>query len=362
MNNPDSARGRALLVAAVAALVPTSVAAAPSTRSSAGSPPRSGAATAAPAARDPSTLADALADRLGARSPGSYLDRATGKLVVTITDRADAALVRAQGAVPRLVKRTSATLRAATETLDRTAAVRGTAWAVDPETNQVVLSVDDSVTGARLARVQAAARRLGDAVRIERIPGILTTKISGGKAIYSSGSRCSLGFNVRNKAGTRFFLTAGHCTDIGATWTNGNTTIGKRRAGSFPGNDYGIVRYTNSKIKKAGVVHLYPGSQDITKAGKATVGMSVKRSGSTTRVRSGRVTALNATVNYAEGTVRGLIKTTVCAEPGDSGGPLFRGKTALGLTSGGSGNCLFGGTTFFQPVIEPLKAYNVQVY
>ncbi|MEU0296361.1 serine protease, partial [Streptomyces cavourensis] len=33
-----------------------------------------------------------------------------------------------------------------------------------------------------------------------------------------------------------------------------------------------------------------------------------------------------------------------------------------GLTSGGSGNCSSGGTTFFQPVVEALNAYGVSVY
>ena len=74
------------------------------------------------------------------------------------------------------------------------------------------------------------------------------------------------------------------------------------------------------------------------------------------------MTALNATVNYAEGTVSGLIRTNVCAEPGDSGGSLFAGGTALGLTSGGSGNCSTGGTTYFQPVTEALSRYGVSVF
>ena len=50
------------------------------------------------------------------------------------------------------------------------------------------------------------------------------------------------------------------------------------------------------------------------------------------------------------------------AEPGDSGGSLFDGTAAIGLTSGGSGNCTFGGRTFFQPVTEPLSVYGVSVY
>lgn len=89
----------------------------------------------------------------------------------------------------------------------------------------------------------------------------------------------------------------------------------------------------------------------------------MKRSGSTTGVHSGTVTGLNATVNYGGGdVVSGLIQTNVCAEPGDSGGSLFAGTKALGLTSGGSGNCSSGGTTFFQPVTEALSAYGVSVF
>jgi len=60
------------------------------------------------------------------------------------------------------------------------------------------------------------------------------------------------------------------------------------------------------------------GSQDITSAVNATNGMSVTRRGSTTGTHSGTVTGLNATVNYGGGDiVYGMIKTNVCAEPGD---------------------------------------------
>ncbi|MGW3965856.1 trypsin-like serine protease [Amycolatopsis sp. NPDC005003] len=47
----------------------------------------------------------------------------------------------------------------------------------------------------------------------------------------------------------------------------------------------------------------------------------------------------------------------MCAEGGDSGGPLFtRDGAAIGITSGGSGNCRTGGVTFFQPVTTALLA------
>ncbi|WP_250033266.1 S1 family peptidase [Paractinoplanes maris] len=316
-------------------------------------------ASAAPAG-DPSFAPSALSQKLdaqfGVNDAGSYIDDA-GKVVVNVTDAATARSVKAAGAVPRFVTRTGAELASADNALKSSLKTPGTAFAIDPVSNQVVVEVDSTVTGAALAAVQATVAKLGDKARIQQAPGAITTKISGGDAIYAGGSRCSLGFNVRSGS-TYYFLTAGHCTRAASTWTNGSATLGTRAGSSFPGNDYGIVRYTNTTITKSGTV----GSQEITSAGTPAVGATVTRRGSTTGIRSGRVTALNSTVNYAEGSVSGLIRTTVCAQPGDSGGSLYAGTTALGLTSGGSGNCTSGGTTYFQPVTEPLSVYGVQVF
>ncbi|WP_367040386.1 S1 family peptidase [Streptomyces sp. Je 1-332] len=239
--------------------------------------------------------------------------------------------------------------------------VAGTAWSVDKATNRLVVTADSTVSKAEIAKIKEAAGSNAGALKVERTPGKFSKLISGGDAIYASSWRCSLGFNVRSGS-TYYFLTAGHCTDGAGTWWANSaktTVLGSTHGSSFPTNDYGIVRYTNSSITKSGTV----GSQDITSAGNATVGQNVTRRGSTTGTHTGRVTGLNATVNYGGGDiVYGMIKTTVCAEPGDSGGPLYAGSKALGLTSGGSGNCSSGGTTFFQPVTEALSAYGVSVY
>lgn len=238
--------------------------------------------------------------------------------------------------------------------------VPGTAWAVDQKTKQVVVTADSTVSQAEIARIQKAAGSNAGALKIERTPGTFKKLVSGGDAIYASSWRCSLGFNVRSGS-TYYFLTAGHCTDGAGTWwsnSSHSTTLGSTAGSSFPGNDYGIVRYSTTGTPPGTV-----GSQDITGAATPSVGTTVTRRGSTTGIHSGRVTALNATVNYGGGDiVSGLIQTTVCAEPGDSGGPLYGGSTAYGLTSGGSGNCTSGGTTFFQPVTEALSAYGVSVY
>nr|WP_237520961.1 S1 family peptidase [Streptomyces sp. SID4925] len=247
----------------------------------------------------------------------------------------------------------------------RGADIAGTAWYTDAKTGKVVVTADSTVTAAELATIEKSVTDSGAKIDIKRTEGQFNKLIAGGEAIYASGGRCSLGFNVRSGS-TYYALTAGHCTSIGSTWytnSSGTASLGTRAGSSFPGNDYGLIRHSNS-ANADGRVYLYNGSyQDITSAANPTVGQAVKRSGSTTGVHSGTVTGLNATVNYGGGDiVSGLIQTNVCAEPGDSGGSLFAGSTALGLTSGGSGNCSSGGTTFFQPVVEALNAYGVQVF
>jgi streptogrisin D len=355
MSTKGSLRRRAGLTAAAAGLALATVL----------TPPAAQAAPAPTAGFTDRAVAAAttVEARLGSRSAGSYFDQSTGRMVVTVTDGSAAQAVRAAGAVPKVVARSGAQLAQAMAALDRSAAIPGTAWAVEPMANQVVVSVDSTVTGAKLAQVEAAVKRLGDAARIERSAGTLSVNIRGGDAIYGGGYRCSLGFNVRSGS-TYYFLTAGHCTDAASTWyanSSQSTVLGTRTGSSFPGDDYGIVRYTGS-VSHPGNVNLYSGTQDISSARTAVVGESVRRSGSTTGVRGGTVLALNATVNYAEGQVRGLIRTNVCAQGGDSGGSLFAGSAALGLTSGGSGNCSTGGQTYFQPVTEVLSQYGVSVY
>ncbi|MEC4019600.1 S1 family peptidase [Streptomyces sp. H27-D2] len=269
-------------------------------------------------------------------------------------------------AVPAGDSQASLAQLAETSASVRSADVAGTAWVVDKKTNTLVVTADSSVTRAEIAEIRKAAGDQAGALRIERTPGTFGKLLKGGDAIYATSWRCSLGFNVRSGS-TYYAVTAGHCTEGRPPWyTNSShsTSIGPTAGTSFPGNDYGLVKYSNTSLAHPGTVNLYNGSsQDITSAGNPTVGQSVKRSGSTTGVHGGTVTGLNATVNYGNGDiVSGLIKTNVCAEPGDSGGSLFAGTKALGLTSGGSGNCSSGGTTFFQPVAEALSAYGVSVY
>ncbi|QHC26835.1 trypsin-like serine protease [Streptomyces sp. GS7] len=306
--------------------------------------------------------ATTLASQLKTGTAGAYYDAQARKLVVNVVDQAAAKTVRAKGAEARLVKYSLAQLDSARQTLKARATIPGTAWGVDPKSDKVVVTADRTVKGARLAQLTKVAKGLGDKVELRQTKGEFKPLIAGGDAIWGSSARCSLGFNV-TKGGHPYILTAGHCGNAVQDWSDqqGGQTIATTEDSKFPGTDYSIAKYASDAAQPS-EVDLYNGStQKITKAADATVGEKVKRSGSTTQVHDGTVKALNATVNYQEGSVSGLIDTDVCAEPGDSGGALFDGESALGLTSGGSGDCTNGGETFFQPVPAALQAEGAQI-
>lgn len=257
--------------------------------------------------------------------------------------------------------------KSATATLRQKASMPGTAWAVDPRTNQVIVTADSTVTGERWNTLVSTVDSLGSgAASLRRAPGAFRLFAEGGDAIFAGRSRCSLGFNVTTADGRPGFLTAGHCTAAGrqVSLTAGGRPAATVAESTFPGNgDFALFTYNNRNTDAPGEVDLGGGGTvQIRRAAEAEVGRQVSRMGSTTGLRSGRVTGLDATVNYPEGAVTGLIQTTVCAEGGDSGGPLFgRNGDAIGLTSGGSGDCANGGVTFFQPVTAALNAVGARL-
>ncbi|WP_051717828.1 S1 family peptidase [Streptomyces megasporus] len=182
----------------------------------------------------------------------------------------------------------------------------------------------------------------------------------GGEAYHVNGSgRRSIGFPV-TKGDRRGFLTAGHRGTVGSSITGHDRTAqGTFQGSSFPGDDHAWIatngdRTATPHVKGAAGV-------DVTVGGstRAPVGSSVRRSGSTTGRHRGTIEQHDTCVTYSEGTVRGATRTTVCAEPGDSGGAYVSGDQAQGVTSGGSGNRTTGGTTYHRPVDEILSAYGL---
>lgn len=226
-------------------------------------------------------------------------------------------------------------------------------WYVDDASATVVVETTNVADGQAFAAAAGATAEDGVQVKQVAEQPRLFFDLVGGQAIYNNGGRCSVGFSARS-ATASFVITAGHCTEGGGTWSGYNqTVIGPVASSDFPTDDFGSIRVnsTTTWVPTSQV----QGTTSVLGSTEAAVGASVCRAGSTTGYRCGTIQSKNATVNYGGGdVVYGLTRTNVCAEPGDSGGSFVSGRQAQGVTSGGSGDCTSGGTTYFQPVNEAL--------
>jgi hypothetical protein len=299
----------------------------------------------------------------GSSYGGSWFDAGRGELTVAVTHAARADAVRATGATVRLVRYDARQLDAAKKRIDALSAPSGVgSWHVDPKANKVVVNVvaghrDDNDVRAFLTR----AREAGPvAVRqTSAAPRTFAAGTVGGDPYYTGNVRCSIGFSVHGG-----FVTAGHCgSPSAAVYGWDRSYIGNFQGSSFPGNDYAWVNvgsgwWTVPVVLGWGTVP----DQLVRGSAEAPVGASVCRSGSTTHWHCGTVLAKNETVNYSQGAVHQMTKTSVCAQPGDSGGSFISGDQAQGVTSGGWGNCSSGGETWHQPVNEILNRYGLRLH
>ncbi|KAH8841458.1 hypothetical protein MCOR27_001776 [Pyricularia oryzae] len=300
---------------------------------------------------------------------GAWISDNGATLNVGITDESLSAEVVAAGATPAIFSSSLSKLEQAKEALDKlnaekpetlvaTSADSGIAsYYVDVTTNKLVLeALADSVAHAEsLAAEVGLAPSEFEVVTVEEMPSTFVT-IRGGDAYRIGSSRCSVGFSV-----TTGFVSAGHCGNVGtAVQTSTGASLGSFAGKVFPGSaDMAFIR-TVSGHQLTGTINGYGrGNLPVSGSTQAGVGSSICRSGSTTGVYCGTVGALGATVNYAQGSVTGLTRTSVCAEPGDSGGSFYSGAQGQGVTSGGSGNCASGGTTYFQPLNRILSTYGL---
>lgn len=238
------------------------------------------------------------------------------------------------------------------------------AWYVDARSGAVVVEVAKHTAGTKAFVAKAAATGAVVRTAVTR-PYQAYYDVRGGDAWYTDSWRCSVGFSATGPGGSKHFVTAGHCTERPASTAYGyNRVVMGAVGGSTFGRkgDFGKVDVTSSAWVLKGTVKGSGGDVAVTGSTEAPVGASVCRSGSTTGWHCGVIQQKNVTVRYVGGgVVGGLTKTSVCAEPGDSGGAYISGSQAQGLTSGGSGNCNTGGTTFFQPVNEALSAYRLSL-
>jgi streptogrisin C len=291
-----------------------------------------------------------------------------GELNVAVTDEALTSELAAAGATPLIVSTPLSKLEEAQKALDKIDIEQAlgkrsgengiAAYYVDVAANKLIL---EALSGS-VAQAEELAKQVGlveSEFEVRTVSGLPTTfaTVRGGDAyLINRSSRCSVGFSV-----TTGFVSAGHCGTAGTTvTTSGGATLGSFSGSVFPGNgDYSYVRGSSGNTFSGTINNYSGGTIPVSGSTASAVGASICRSGSTTGVHCGAVRALGATVSYSQGRVTGLTQTSVCAEPGDSGGSFYSGAQAQGVTSGGSGDCTSGGTTYFQPVNEILSAYGL---
>ncbi|TWF90842.1 alpha-lytic protease prodomain-containing protein [Streptomyces brevispora] len=299
----------------------------------------------------------------GAAYGGSWYDPSTGGLTVAVTSNKQKAAVRATGAAVRLVTHTARRLDAVKARIDKLDAPAGvSSWHVDPEANKVVVNIVASAQGDNDVRKFVERAREAGPVVVEqtaRAPQTFAAGTVGGDPYYTGNVRCSIGFSVYGG-----FVTAGHCGQAGAGvrgWDG--SAIGNFQGSSFPGDDYAWVSVGNGWWTVPVVLGWGTVSDQLVRGSAAApVGASICRSGSTSHWHCGNVLATNETVNYSQGAVYQMTKTSVCAEPGDSGGSFISGDQAQGVTSGGWGNCTSGGETWHQPINEILNRYGLTLH
>ncbi len=289
-----------------------------------------------------------VADTLGPASGGIYLDN--GKAVVNVLDDAAAQKVQAAGLTAKKVKHSFAALTGVKNSLDSVKNVPQTAWGIDTRTNQVVVKVYDAASKSTVDTVAAAAAKYGDSVRVEHRTGKLSLYIKDGDAIQNSQGRCSLGFNV-TRNGSPFLLTAGHCTNLGGTWSGGDVSGAQVVESDCPGADSGLLTRPNG----SGPGEINTG-QAITSAATPTVGEQMQKQGSTTGGGSGEVTSVDESVNFDVGVLNHEFGTTAHTDHGDSGGPAYDGSKGLGTLSGGDTV-----TSYFYPLTLELQAYGLEL-
>ncbi|MEU7991165.1 S1 family peptidase [Streptosporangium canum] len=302
-------------------------------------------------------------EQIGDRFGGAWYAGITARtLVVATTSAADIPRLTALGVRAEVVNRSLKELQVIKKELEVTLATRphaGRVRYVDVRNNKVaVLSSESEATehGIEAAGMDTEAVRV---VPSKELPRLLHDLVGGTPYYVGVTSRCSVGFSV-TRGTQNGFVSAGHCGKVGSATTGFNRVAqGVFQASNFPDSDFGWVAVNADWTPKPLVDNGTGGAVTVAGSKEAIEGASVCRSGSTTDWHCGTIQQRNASITYPQGTVSELVRTNVCAEPGDSGGSFISIDQAQGVTSGGSGDCTAGGVTYFQPIGEILTTYGL---
>jgi hypothetical protein len=352
-------------------------------------------------------VVEELKGSLGKHYAGVWFDNESGEFVVPMLPSSSRATLDSEftrdhlaGEFRTVAARFSwAELKAAHERVDRAllplieAGLLQTS--VDPQINSVVISEDPGASADHEAQVEtvAGAESVSVEVRKESVQStqigplscnaagihICSNPLRGGVGIGPEGEglQCTAAFKgLGNVYGNRFMLTAGHCADGRVNWHSMDAAgypvrIGEMEEWVWPGGDWAKINANGSAWDKPswpsevawwGTNQEYP----IDSESWSYLGEYACHSGYTTGSSCGTVTGLDFTVKMV---ISGAIEYhlaelyPVCAEGGDSGGPVFTGggHTALGILSAGNIEISCGNTVFYVEIPEAADAMGLTV-
>ncbi|MFC9975709.1 S1 family peptidase [Spirillospora sp. NPDC127200] len=185
----------------------------------------------------------------------------------------------------------------------------------------------------------------------------VTYDVRGGDAftVQPAAGRCTVGFPVRGG-----YVTSAQCGRTGQTvYGHNGVAQGTLQGAAFPNRGLAWVR-TNTNWRPRGLVNKHDGTfMNVRGAQPVPIGTTVCMSGAVSGWRCGVLQARNLTVNFPEGAVFGVMRTSICAAPGDLGSPLIANGQAQGVLIAAStgGGC----ASYFLPISEALAAYGLSL-
>lgn len=299
-------------------------------------------------------IAPAAEAEFGENFGGSWVNDDASAVVVAVTDEGLAGAVEDLGAVAEVVDNSLADLADGVAALDEHGAENGVpdgvhSWRPGIADNTVTV-VAESQEAAEGFAAEAGVDDVLAEVSADA-PETFEDIVGGEGYEIDNQAGCSVGFSATHPDHGDGFLTAGHCDFGSGDITGGTGEGGQFEYSEFPGADWAWVNAGDGWEVSPQVA-----DEVVNDGDEAEIGASVCRAGNTTGYwHCGEIVDKDVTVDYPEGSVMGMTETTVCAEPGDSGGAYVTDGSAQGLTSGGSGDCTSGGVTFFEPLERALS-------
>nr|WP_042185058.1 S1 family peptidase [Kibdelosporangium sp. MJ126-NF4]CEL16482.1 Streptogrisin-C precursor (Serine protease C) (SGPC) [Kibdelosporangium sp. MJ126-NF4]CTQ90434.1 Streptogrisin-C precursor (EC 3.4.21.-) (Serine protease C) (SGPC) [Kibdelosporangium sp. MJ126-NF4] len=186
--------------------------------------------------------------------------------------------------------------------------------------------------------------------------------LGGGSPLETGSSyRCTAGFAAVGGS-TGYLIASTACGRPGDTVRSAGRVVGVVSGAPTPPTGAIVIRVTNTvDWRLVGSIPPVDSRVTVTGSVEAPVGASVCKYGATSGWRCGVIQGKNQTVTFPEGSLHGLTRTNVCAEPGDTGGPFVSGTQAQGVLVGATGNCTSGGTSYFLPVNRVLATYGLTI-